>query len=70
MRLLLREYFLVLIVLQQLLDYDAARSKMRKLIDKPSEDPTKLPKVVSKHFFLYLHALLTRLGIVSGSTRT
>lgn len=28
----------------QLLDYDAARSKHRKLIDKPSDDPTKLPK--------------------------
>ncbi|KAG8925244.1 hypothetical protein FRC02_009814 [Tulasnella sp. 418] len=29
---------------KKLLDYDAARSRMRKLIDKPSEDPTKLPK--------------------------
>lgn len=29
----------------KLLDYDAARSKLRKTIDKPSEDPTKLPKV-------------------------
>lgn len=26
------------------MDYDAARSKHRKLIDKPSDDPTKLPK--------------------------
>ncbi|KAG5638319.1 hypothetical protein H0H81_000737 [Sphagnurus paluster] len=29
---------------KKLLDYDSARSKLRKLIDKPSEDPTKLPK--------------------------
>lgn len=29
----------------KLLDYDAARNKLRKTIDKPSEDPTKLPKV-------------------------
>lgn len=27
-----------------MLDYDAARSKVRKLVDKPSEDATKLPK--------------------------
>lgn len=27
------------------LDYDAARSKLRKTIEKPGEDPTKLPKV-------------------------
>ena len=30
---------------KKLLDYDAARSKVRKLTDKPSDDPTKLPKV-------------------------
>ncbi|KAJ3819668.1 hypothetical protein F5880DRAFT_1675801 [Lentinula raphanica] len=30
---------------KKLLDYDAARSRLRKLIDKPSEDPTKLPKL-------------------------
>jgi len=29
---------------KKMLDYDAARSRLRKLIDKPSEDPTKLPK--------------------------
>ena len=29
---------------KKLLAYDAARSKHRKLVDKPSEDPTKLPK--------------------------
>lgn len=32
---------------KKLLDYDSARSKVRKLIDKPSEDVTKLPKVCS-----------------------
>lgn len=35
----------------KLLDYDAARNKLRKLIEKPSEDPTKLPKV---RFSLFL----------------
>ncbi|KAJ7682705.1 hypothetical protein DFH06DRAFT_1278238 [Mycena polygramma] len=34
---------------KKLLDYDAARSKVRKLIDKPSEDPTKLPKAQQEH---------------------
>jgi len=34
---------------KKLLDYDAARSKMRKLIDKPSDDPTKLPKAQQEH---------------------
>jgi len=29
---------------KKLLDYDSARHTLRKLIDKPSEDPTKLPK--------------------------
>ncbi|KAI8075191.1 hypothetical protein BC940DRAFT_287681 [Gongronella butleri] len=28
---------------KKLLDYDTARSKVRKLIDKPSEDPQRLP---------------------------
>ena len=28
----------------QMIDYDAARSKLRKLVDKPSEDPAKLPR--------------------------
>lgn len=31
--------------MSQLLDYDAARSKLRKLIEKPSEDPARLPRV-------------------------
>lgn len=26
-------------------EYDAARSKVRKLVDRPSEDPQKLPRV-------------------------
>lgn len=30
--------------LAQLLDYDAARSRHRKLVDKPSDDPSKLPR--------------------------
>jgi hypothetical protein len=29
---------------KKMLDYDSARSKQRKLIEKPTEDPTKLPK--------------------------
>lgn len=28
----------------QLIDFDAARARHRKLIDKPSDDPTKLPR--------------------------
>lgn len=28
---------------QQLLDYDSARTKSRKLVEKPSEDSSKLP---------------------------
>jgi bridging integrator 3 len=50
-RLLLEQNISVSMILPQLLDYDAARSRMRKLIDKPSEDPTKLPKVVSNTIF-------------------
>ncbi|KAF8134507.1 hypothetical protein EV363DRAFT_896022 [Boletus edulis] len=34
---------------KKLLDYDAARSKLRKTIEKPSEDPTKLPKAQQEH---------------------
>lgn len=34
----------------KLLDYDSARTKVRKLVDKPSDDPTKLPKVSLKLF--------------------
>jgi amphiphysin len=34
---------------KKLLDYDAARAKVRKLIDKPSEDPVKLPKAQQEH---------------------
>ncbi|KAF9227197.1 BAR-domain-containing protein [Gyrodon lividus] len=34
---------------KKLLDYDSARSKLRKIIDKPSEDPTKLPKAQQEH---------------------
>ncbi|KAG2366256.1 hypothetical protein BDR07DRAFT_1470141 [Suillus spraguei] len=34
---------------KKLLDFDAARSKLRKTIEKPSEDPTKLPKAQQEH---------------------
>ncbi|KAK2464193.1 hypothetical protein APHAL10511_003650 [Amanita phalloides] len=34
---------------KKLLDYDAARSKLKKVIDKPSEDPTKLPRAQQEH---------------------
>ncbi|KAL7752034.1 BAR adaptor protein Hob3 [Sorochytrium milnesiophthora] len=30
---------------KKLLDYDSLRSKQRKLVDKPSEDPSRLPRV-------------------------
>jgi hypothetical protein len=33
-------------------DYDAARAKMKRLVDKPSEDTNKLPRV-SFHAHLY-----------------
>lgn len=28
-----------------MLDYDAARAKVRKLVEKPADDTTKLPRV-------------------------
>jgi amphiphysin len=28
---------------KKLLDYDSARAKVRKLVDRPSEDPQRLP---------------------------
>jgi len=34
---------------KKMLDYDAARSKLQKLINKPSEDPTKMPKAQQEH---------------------
>jgi hypothetical protein len=34
---------------KKLLDYDSARSKMRKLQDKPSEDLSKLPRAQQEH---------------------
>ncbi|EKM54406.1 uncharacterized protein PHACADRAFT_258233 [Phanerochaete carnosa HHB-10118-sp] len=34
---------------KKLLDYDAARSRLNKIIAKPSEDPTKLPKAQQEH---------------------
>lgn len=35
---------------KKLLDYDAHRAKVRKLVDKPSEDPQRLPRVNSPLF--------------------
>ena len=32
-----------------MLDYDGARSKLSKLTDKPTEDPTRLPKAEQEH---------------------
>jgi len=34
---------------KKMLDYDSARSKVNKIIQKPSEDPTKLPKAQQEH---------------------
>jgi len=34
---------------KKLLDYDSSRGKLRKLVEKPSEDPTKLPKAQQEH---------------------
>jgi len=33
----------------QLLDYDAARSKLNKTIAKPGDDPTRLPRAQQEH---------------------
>jgi len=48
---------------KKMLDYDAARSKVRKLTDKPSEDPTRLPKAQqeydeAKEVFEYMNQVL------------
>ena len=42
----------------QLLDYDSARSRLKKVVDKPSEDPTKLPKVCSLLALLFLSLII------------
>lgn len=34
---------------KKMLDYDAARSKVRKLVDKPAEDTAKLPRAQQEH---------------------
>jgi len=34
---------------KKMLDYDSARSRMNKVINKPSEDPTKLPKAQQEY---------------------
>ncbi|GFZ45814.1 Homolog of Bin3 [Saitozyma sp. JCM 24511] len=33
----------------KMIDYDAARAKVKKLVEKPSEDPTKLPRAQAEH---------------------
>ena len=33
----------------QMLDYDATRSKVKKMVEKPSDDPTKLPRAQAEH---------------------
>lgn len=33
----------------KLIDYDASRSKVRKLVEKPSDDTAKLPRAQSEH---------------------
>lgn len=33
----------------QMLDYDSARAKVKKLVDKPSDDSTKLPRAQAEH---------------------
>ena len=33
---------------RKLLDYDAARSKQKKLAEKPADDPSKLPRYVAR----------------------
>lgn len=40
---------------KKLLDYDAIRSKVSKLVDKPSEDPQRLPKVGIGAEILFWH---------------
>jgi len=34
---------------KKMLDYDAARAKVRKLVDKPADDATKLPRAQQEH---------------------
>ncbi|ORX33787.1 hypothetical protein BD324DRAFT_683973 [Kockovaella imperatae] len=33
----------------KMLDYDSARAKVKKLVEKPSDDPTKLPRAQAEH---------------------
>jgi hypothetical protein len=52
-------FFFLLTRARQMLDYDASRSKLNKIIMKPSEDPTKLPKVDLRSIqYLFLEAPL------------
>jgi hypothetical protein len=38
---------------KKLLDYDRARAGVKRLVDKPSSDPTSLPKVSICDIYLY-----------------
>ncbi|WVR05345.1 hypothetical protein IAU60_002359 [Kwoniella sp. DSM 27419] len=33
----------------KMMDYDAARAKVKKLVEKPSDDPSKLPRAQAEH---------------------
>jgi amphiphysin len=35
----------------KLLDYDSARAKVKKLVEKPSDDPVRLPRVCTTFTF-------------------
>ena len=48
-----------------MLDYDAARGRVKKLIDKPSEDSTRLPK--ASEFYSNKHS--DAQNFLSGATR-
>ena len=45
---------------KKLLDYDRLRSGVRKLVDKPAEDASKLPKVFIKFTFIHIYRLNKR----------
>jgi len=32
-----------------MIDYDASRAKVKKLVDKPADDPSKLPRAQAEH---------------------
>ena len=46
----------------KLLDYDALRSKVKKLVEKPDQDPTKLPRVYHLYVILIVFYILTNIA--------